>query len=267
MPTRFFHCALLLCVSLAIVPIMAAKSTFAEGFRIETKVYVGEEKAKQQPVSETTTLFLDGAVYDFLKKPEQTAVFRKATGGKSGQFILLSDQHEVQTKIPTEKVAGVMTKIRSWAAGQRDPFLQFSAKPAFEETFDADSGKLVLASHLETYTVATAPAEHPEVVAEYREFLDWYAQLNTLLTEGQLPPEPRLRLNAVLARRKIVPLKVELKRDGEEPRRAKHEFTWRLSQDDRKRIDNVAASLTAYREVENKEFLRLTQPAQVSRSH
>jgi hypothetical protein len=239
--------------------------SLAADFRIETKIYVGEERAKQQPVSETTTLFLDGAVYDFLKKPEQTAVFREPAGGRPGQFILLSDEHSIQTKISTEKLAGAMMKLRQWASHQSNPFLQFAANPEFDESFDRDSGKLVLTSHFETYTVTTEPMDHPDELIEYREFLDWYTQLNTLLSAERLPPEPRLRLNAVLVQHKVVPLKVELNRPGEEPLRAEHDFTWRLSQDDRKRIDDVRASLSSYRDVENDEFLRLTKPKDTNR--
>ena len=231
-------------------------TAFAEGFRIETKVYVGDEKQKQEPVSETTTLFLNGVVYDFLKKPEQTAVFRKPGGGKPGRFILLDDQHGVRTDVSTEQLASTMTKLRTWASQQKDPFLQFAANPEFDESFDGDSGKLVLTNHLETYTVSTTQAEHPDELADYREFLDWYTRLNTLLSGGRLPPEPRLRLNAVLARRRVVPLKVELVRAGEDPLRAEHAFTWRLSQDDRKRIDGVRASLASYQMVSNEEFVR-----------
>ena len=68
----------------------------AEEFRIETRVYVGDEK---EPVSETTTLFLDGVVYDFLAEPAQIAVFRKPGGGKPGRFILLDPEHGVRTEI------------------------------------------------------------------------------------------------------------------------------------------------------------------------
>ena len=102
--------------------------------------------------------------------------------------------------------------MKAWASRQRDPFLQFAANPEFDETFDDDTGKLMLASHLENYTVDTMPAEHPDAMVEYREFLDSYTRLNTLLSGRHLPPEPRLRLNAVLARRKVVPIKVELTR-------------------------------------------------------
>jgi len=40
-----------------------------------------------------------------------------------------------------------------------------------------------------------------------------------------------------------------LARAGEEPIRAEHSFTWRLSQDDQKQIDEVRSNLTKYREV------------------
>jgi hypothetical protein len=230
--------------------------TSGEGFRIETAIYVGDE---EQPASEATTLFLDGVVYDFLSKPEQTAVFRKPTGGKPGRFILLEPQQRIRTELSTEQIAGAMVKLRTWAARQSDPFLQFAADPHFEESFETKTGQLVLASHLENYTVATTRVERAHALAEYREFLDWYAQLNTLLSAGP-PPEPRLRLNAALARHEVVPVKVELTRSGEkEPVRAEHKFTWRLSDVDVQRIDDVRASLASYRAVPNEEFLRCTQ--------
>lgn len=257
MAVRLFRPLYFVALLFVVALIACATAVFAEGFRIETKVFVGEQK---EAVSETTTLFLDGVVYDFLKKPEQTAVFRKPGGGKPGQFTLLNEQRSILTKVSTAKVDGTMTKLKAWAARQRDPFLQFTANPEFDESFDDDTGKLVLASHLENYTVDTMPAEHPDAMVEYREFLDAYTQLNTLLSAGSLPPEPRLRLNAVLARRKVVPIKVELARAGEEPLRAEHAFTWRLSQDDQKRIDEVRGNLAKYREVPNEQFLRDTKP-------
>jgi hypothetical protein len=251
---RRLHCVALL-VAAAVFACATAAS--ADGFRIETKVYVAEQK---EPVSETTTLFLDGVVYDFLKKPEQTAVYRKPSGGKPGQFILLNEQHSMLTKFSTDQVDGTVTKMKAWAARQKDPFLQFAANPEFDESFDDNTGKLVLASHLETYTVETMPAEHPDAMVEYREFLDAYTRLNTLLSAGSLPPEPRLRLNAVLTRRKVVPIKVELARAGEDPLHADHSFTWRLSQDDHVRIDEVRANLAKYQEVPNEKFLHDTKP-------
>jgi len=98
--------------------------------------------------------------------------------------------------------------------------------------------------------------EHAEALAEYREFLDWYTRLNALL-QGTAPPEPRLRLNEALARQEVIPLKIELTREGEKRLlRAEHDFTWLLSRDDEKRIDDVSNALFGYRQVSNEEFNR-----------
>jgi hypothetical protein len=249
------------CLLFVASPLCVLTVASAEDFRISTKIYVGakEEKAKPKLVSETTTLFLDGAVYDFLADGSQTAVFRKQAG-QPGRFILLNPDHHIRYELTTEQLTGTMKKLRDWAGRQNDPMLKFAADPQFKESFESESGQLILASHMENYTVTTAPASHPEAITEYREFLHWYTQLNTLLHAGP-PPEPRLRLNEALARRRVVPLTVELTQAGQEPLRAEHEFTWRLSRDDMQRIDEVRESLASFRSVENEEFLRLTQPA------
>jgi hypothetical protein len=225
----------------------------AEDFRIETKIFVGDEK---EPATTTTTLFQRGVVYDFLAEPKQTAVFRKPGGGKPGRFILLDPERRVRTELSTDQLADVMNKLRNWASRQRDPFLKFAANPQFNESFDRDTGQLLLASAEESYAIKTEPAEGSAAMAEYREFLDWYARLNTLLTAGP-PPEPRLAVNAALARYQILPVSVELTRAGEKEKlRAEHEFNWLLSKKDLSRIDDANAAVAAYRPVDNEEFLQ-----------
>jgi hypothetical protein len=231
-------------------------SASAEGFRIETKIFAGEE---EEPASKTTTLFQEGVVYDFLEKPQQTAVFRKASGQRPARFVLMNDAQQVQTEVPTEKLTATMRDLREWASQQKNPYLQFSADPRFDETFDRESGKLVLASPLQTYTVETAPTQHQDLLGAYREYLDWYAQLNALMV-NKIPPDPRLKLNASLARHNVVPTKVELKRGGEDSIRAEHDFTWRLSKKDVERVEDVHNALTTYKTVDNAEFLKLSQP-------
>jgi hypothetical protein len=249
---RLSHVWALLFVAMSAVTSVA----HAEDFRIETKIFVGDSK---EPVSETTTLFVGRVVYDFIAEPPQTAVFSKPHGDKPGRFILLDPQHKYKTELSTDQLSGAMNKLRTWAGRQSDPFLQFAADPQFKESFESGSGKLVLANYLESYTVSTRKAEHPQAAAEYREFLDWYTRLNTLISAGP-PPEPRLRLNEALARHEVIPLKVELTRSGEgDPIRAEHQFIWRLSNDDRSRINDVATSLSKFRSVSNEEFLRVTR--------
>lgn len=228
------------------------RNALAEGFRIETKIFADDE---EQPASEATTLFHNGVVYDFLAEPQQTAIFRKPGGSKPGRFILLDPKRRVRTELSTDQIRGAMDKLTNWASRQQDPFLKFAADPRFDETFSEDDGKLILASHEESYEITTTPAHQPKALAEYREFLDWYARLNTLLVAGP-PPGPRLQVNAALARHEVIPVSVQLIRSGNrQPLRAEHEFTWRLSKDDLARIDDACASLAAYRPVNNETFL------------
>jgi hypothetical protein len=252
--TRALH--LTTCIITAACVIACTRQCTAENFRIETKVFEGKREA---PVSETTTIFCDGVVYDFLKDPPQTAVFSRPSGKNAGRFILLDENHQLRTEISTKKLEGAMLNLRSWAEQQPDKFLKFAANPDFKESFEPGSGQLVLASHVESYTVETVPAKHPKAAAEYREFLDWYAQLNTLLS-GSPPPQPRLELNKSLSRHKAIPKTVELTRAGRnEPLRAEHEFTWMLTKADMARIDDANAALASYSEVINEDYLQQTR--------
>lgn len=245
-------------VLLTFVATLVSGAATAEDFRIETRIFIGEEV---KPVSENSTLFLGGIVYDFLKEPAQTAVFRKPLAGKPGRFILMDRTHKIKTELETDKLSGAMDKLRTWASRQRDPFLKFAADPKFDESFDTETNQLVLASHVENYRVETVPSENDVALAEYREFLDWYTKLNTLLHAGP-PPEPRLRLNDALARYQVIPVTIQLTRVGEEtPMRAEHDFVWRLSREDREQIDAARNALASYRDVTNEEFLRTTQRA------
>ena len=250
---RFGGVALVACLALG-ASLAFANAASAEGFRIETKIFDGKEGKVKEPVSTATTLFLNGTVYDFLSDPAQIAVFHKPPGDKPGRFILLDPERRVRTEFSTDKLSGAMDNLLKWASIQKDPFLKFASNPKFDEKFDRESGQILLTSYEENYRIETEPAERPEVLGEYREFLDWYTKLNTLLEAGP-PPGPRLLVNAALAKHKVIPTKVELTRTGDDkPIRAEHDFTWRLSQADMKKIDDANASLAAYKLVENEEF-------------
>lgn len=240
------------CVSFLASMILAlvATAALADDFRIETEVFFGEE---EKPISRSTTLFQGGVVYDFLAEPKHIAVFRKRGG--EGRFILLDVNRRVRTELSTDQLAGAMNKLKNWAARQRDPFLKFAADPQFEETFDRETGQLLLASHEESYTIKTESAKAPESMAEYREFLDWYSRLNTLIHAGP-PPEPRLQVNAALARYQVLPVTVELAREGEKEKlRAEHQFVWLLNKKDLNKIEDARAAIVAYRPVENEQYL------------
>ena len=234
----------------------------AEQLRIETEVFLGDEP---EPVSHTVTLFDSGAVYDFVDQPAQIAVFRSPTSSRPGQFVLLDLDTKERTEVATDRIEALMKKLTRWAQEQDDPLIKFSAKPDFEETFDSESGILTLTGSLWRYQVASVPAENAKSLNRYREFTDWYTRLNTMM-HGTPPPGPRLKLNAALEKHGVVPVEIRRTVDSDSTSlRATHLFTWRLSKEDRARLEQARRYLTSFEKVDNKDFLEHRGEASIVR--
>ncbi len=245
-----------------LVVLLIAQFTLASELRIETDVYIGDES---EPISHTVTLFDAGTVYDFVEKPAQIAVFRPSTSSRPGQFILLDLQSKQRTEVSTKKIAGLMKKLTRWASEQEDSLLKFSAKPVFETTFDEESGELNLTSETWSYKVATVTAEDRQTLARYREFTDWYTRLNTMM-HGSPPPGPRLKLNAALQEHGVVPVEIHRTVASQtEEVRATHLFSWRLSREDRARLEEARRHLANFEKVDNEQFLAVRVGKEVFR--
>jgi len=178
-------------------------SACGKDFRVENKVFSGNRK---EPVSRSTTLFLNGVVYDYLDDPDEVIVFDKA----EGRFVLLGMDRKVRSELTTQEVQALTNRLRQIASNQPDPFVRFLADPNFSQQYDSASGELVLASSWMTYRVVLAVAESPTVAQQYREFSDWYARLSSLLNPGSKPPAARLAVNEALARRNAIAREVYL---------------------------------------------------------
>jgi len=222
-------------------------------FRIETDVYIGDEEA---PASHTVTLFEKSAVYEFVDKPNQVIIYRTASQGRPAQFILLDPETQRRTDVDVARVEKLMQKLTRWASEHKDPLLKFAAAPKFEESFDAERGSLTLASPEWTYRVATVEAEDAAALKRYHDFTDRYAELTSMLFNSP-PPGPRLALNAALARHGVVPVEIQRTTGGEDKNavRAMHLFSWRLSREDRTRLDEAQAFLANFKKVDNEKFI------------
>ena len=146
-------------------------------------------------------------VYDFLEQAGASRRVSQPTGGKPGRFILLEPAQRIRTEISTDQLSGAMTKLRTGPpAGRSIPAVRGQSRvQGIVRAGTASS----CSPAIWRATRSARPPPSIRALAEYREFLDWYTQLNTLLSAGP-PPEPRLRLNAALARHEVVPLNVEL---------------------------------------------------------
>jgi hypothetical protein len=134
--------------------------------------------------------------------------------------------------------------------------LRFSAAPSFSESFDADKGQLTLASPEWTYRVATISAENPDALQRYQEFTDRFAELTSMLHNSP-PPGPRQALNAALVKHGVVPVEIQRTMGDDEDSmvRATHLFSWRLSRDDRSRLDEAQTYLANFKKVDNEKFI------------
>jgi hypothetical protein len=213
----------------------------ADDFRIETKVYSGKGKL---PVSQNTTLFHAGTVYDFLARPERVAVFDPARG----RFIVLDPARRLKAEVKTDEVRKLVDGLHDLAAKSSNAAMRFAADPEFDVQF-SDDGTLSLTSKHIRYELATQPAATPQAAKQYHEFSDWYARFNTMATPGSAPPFARLVVNAELARRGLVPTEVKMTFRSVSAR-TEHMVAWRLLDSDQQRIARTANQLTAFEQVD-----------------
>jgi hypothetical protein len=236
------------------LPVSAAEP--GRDFRVENRVY---REAKKQPLSRSTTIFHQGAVYDFLAEPAEVIVFEP----EASRFVLLDTARRVRCELTTRQVETFIARLQETAAEQDDPFWRFLAAPELTERFDAATGELSLSSPWISYRVLTAELEGSSVANRYREFADWYAKLNTMLHPGSNPPSARLTLNVALARRNLVPKEVHLTMTPKRslpPRRlrlrSEHQIVVSLSVGDLDRVAQASEFMQIYRQVGFQDYRR-----------
>ena len=172
-------------------------------FRVDNAVYLDDQK---EPSSQSTTVFHDGVVYDYLQSPAETVVF----DASAGRFVLLNLTRQTRTELTTDEVVGFVDRLQSVAAKSKDPLMKFLAEPKFQERSDERTGTLTLSGPRITYRLTLALQPSESVVEQYHEFCDWYARLNTLLVPGSRPPFGRLVVNAALGQRQATASEVLL---------------------------------------------------------
>ena len=133
------------------------------------------------------------------------------------------------------------------------------AEPAFEVADVVGPARLELRSPLMTYSIVAAPCAD-DAAAEYREFADWYAQLNTLTRPRALPPFARMEVNRRLAEKSQAPQEIELtlksSKLGSATRfRSVHEFGWKLLAEDRRAIEQLGRQLAEFEAVALEDYL------------
>ncbi len=256
MLSRFFRCVVAGVVWVAFSAEVVAVMPDIEGFRVDNVVYSGNEK---QPTVRTTTIFLNGVVYDFMEQPHEAIVLEP----ELGRFTLLSMARRIRVELPVDEVVELSQGVRQRAATHESPFVQFLANPEFDERFDLSSGVLTLDSPWITYQVEIVSPGDPAIVESYRDFADLYCQVNTMLNPARALPFARMYLNAVLAEREAIPVAIHLtlrpRRSFPPTRvtlRSEHELVRSVGQSDLDRVAQTREFMNIFKLVSFVEYRR-----------
>src|SRR5438093_6792280 len=122
----------------------------ADDFRIQTKVFANGDK---EPVSENTTLFCRGLVYDFIDDPAEVVVFDPP----GGRFVLLEPQRKERAEISLSQLDTLSTSLKQKLSERPDALAKFLVSPAFR-TQTSEAGEVSFVAPWAHYQVRATPA-------------------------------------------------------------------------------------------------------------
>lgn len=219
----------------------------APSFRIETELFEGTQT---KPQSQHLLLFDAGVVYDLpLGTGSTISVFDPARS----RVMLLHKVQRVRTSISTDSLIQISAQARAAA---------MAAGAARSLGLDA---RVTKGDEPETYTIefdgtkysaTTQPALVDGVAAEYAAFTVWACRLNIARHVGP-PPFARMTLADFLAAENALPrqIKLDVRRNLKtRTYRSDNLYVGRLSDLDRKRINEVGDMIASFTEVEFSAF-------------
>jgi len=237
---------------------ITCREAAAQEFRVFTTV--NDLAGSADPIR-AVTLFHAGKVYDHLDVGGEVIIYEPT----KDQFRILNPARQLMTTAAFDEIQKGLKIAREETAREADrldrigdpesaraaALLRFQLDPRFEESFDEETGLLVLEGGPIRYEVQTVDPQRPGVAEAYLDCADWVCRLNYLLHPGPILPAPRVAVNQALRARGRLPESVELKVQIEPSihRRAQHTTHFDLNSQDRSSIHQWETQLKTVREV------------------
>lgn len=227
----------------------------AQQFRVYTEVSVPPQnpepgKMQGEVVARSLTIFHAGRVFDWLKTAGEVTIFEPA----HQRFVIFNGRKLIKTTIDFKEIDRMLASARDETSNHAERLLnrndrdaktiatslQFQLNPKFEHSFQQNSLMLDLDSPKLEYHVNCGTTPIPEAVDAYMEYADWTAKLNHVMHPRSLYPAPRMKLNESLRKHKVLPVKVQLRVEFDQPLhlQADHRFAWQLEKIDRQSIQH-----------------------------
>jgi len=257
--------ATLVTTLLLVGDLLSAAQAPAQDFHVSNKIYdLENDPKKEHPIHCSTTLFWVGRAYDFVETPEGATIETMIIDKPNDLIIMLDPDRRMKTEITTGEVATQIGRLLAAAQQpQQSEFIKFSAAPKFDESFDPETGELVLGGKWMRWAVKTEAPKNPFAAKQYNETADWLAQIKAVLTPPYLP-FPRLKLNEVLKQRQEIPVSVAWTvtpegRGKPQTIRSEHHIQYGLSAKDKRRIEDVGVQLHTFNLVSFEVYHRLPE--------
>jgi hypothetical protein len=227
----------------------------AQQFRVYTEVSIPPQnpepgKMQGEVVARSLTIFHAGRVFDWLKTAGEVTIFEPA----HHRFVVFNGRKLIKTTIDFKEIDRMLAAARDETSNHAERLLnrndrnattiatslQFQLNPTFKHSFEQSSLLLDLDSPKLEYHVNCGTTPIPEAVDAYMEYADWTAKLNHVMHPRSLYPAPRMKLNESLRKHKVLPVKVQLRVDFDQPMhlQADHRFAWQLEKIDRQSIQH-----------------------------
>lgn len=132
-----------------------ASAALADEFKVENAVYM---EGKEEPSSQSVTIFRGGDVYDCMKDPAEVVILDKS----ASRFILLDLTRNVRAELTTADVSSFCDRMQQQAAKSPDPVVKFLAEPKFLERYDEAAHQVTLNSPWVNYRLLLAPEANKE---------------------------------------------------------------------------------------------------------
>ncbi len=190
--------------SLSQTQAQSPESVNSRHFRVDSVVRL--EKTDSITEIKTSTVFSEGAVFDFIGDNGEIIIYRK----EKGLFILIDPIHRVQSELSLEDIEVFLVNIRSRLLQNKDKFNRFMAEPLFDITKNETGDELIFQSRWIEYKVQLRSFEEAGLDNEYYLFSDVYSKLNIYLNPGVTTPFARIQINEELRRTGQFPHYIEI---------------------------------------------------------
>lgn len=236
--------------------------------RVESEVFVDNAR---EPASRSLTLFDGGTTWDFLAESAGEDEAAEAAGCREiilydpvrERVIVLDPRLKIKTQVDCLRLERLSASLGKWARSADDKLIRWAGDVDIASGIVARKGAVELKGPRVCYAVEYADAPSPAAADAYRGFADTVLLLKALLQPGGLPPFPRLAINRHVAAAGGIPSEVRLELGGPLPvlgtsaatLRSVHRTLPRLTDADRRQIDEAAALMSVAEELELSEFV------------